>query len=126
MVCLQKSRAALHYHLLNRPLGDFTTGSMQPMTEAKKELIHLSLDGPSRFVLAFENGEIEGFPAKNSPALLLPCTSMDFYELYVEWGRRNGMRAAPSSKLISVIKRKHKGETARKRMGDSGSHSTIL
>jgi putative DNA primase/helicase len=59
------------------------------MTDAKRELIDQSLDSPSRFVLSFEKGDVEGFPGKTSPRLLMPCLSQDFYELYGEWCRRN-------------------------------------
>lgn len=118
--------AALHDYLLHIPMGDFTNGTLPPMTEAKRELINLGLDSPSRFVLAFERGELEGFPALKAPALLLPCLSQDFFDLYVEWCRRQGLKALNQPRFMNAIKRKHKGWTERKRVGESSNPSTVV
>lgn len=118
--------AALHDYLLHIPMGDFTNGTLPPMTEAKRELINLGLDSPSRFVLAFERGELEGFPALKAPALLLPCLSQDFFDLYVEWCRRQGLKALNQPRFMNAIKRKHKGWTERKRVWESSNPSTVV
>ncbi|MBV5345343.1 MAG: DNA primase, partial [Rhodoferax sp.] len=117
--------AALHNYLLHLNLGDFGPSSKPPMTDAKLELIDQSLDSPSRFVLAFERGDIEGFPAKDHPKLLMPCLSQDFYDLYCEWSRRQGLKALNQPKFMNAFKRKHSGTSERKRIG-SGNPATVL
>jgi len=118
--------AALHHHLLHLDLGDFGPASKPPMTDAKRELIDQSLDSPSRFVLAFEKGDVEGFPAKGSPALLTPCLSQDLYELYGEWCNRQGLKAMNMPKFINAVDRKHKGVIERKRVGGTGNPVRVL
>ena len=117
--------AALHHFLLHLDLGDFGPSSKPPMTDAKKELIDQSLDSPSRFVLAFEKGDVEGFPAKGAPALLMPCLSQDFYELYCEWCRRQGLKSLNQPKFMNAVDRKHQGRVERKRVG-SGNPVRVL
>ena len=118
--------AALHNYLLHLNLGDFGPSSKPPMTDAKLELIDQSLDSPSRFVLAFERGDIEGFPAKDYPKLLMPCLSQDFYDLYCEWSRRQGLKALNQPKFMNAVDRKHKGRVERKRIGGSGNPVRVL
>ena len=72
-------------------LADFEAGTLPPVTRAKKTLIGLSMDSPERFVYAFKAGDVEGFPKKGAPALLTPCLSQDFYELYGVWCHRQGL-----------------------------------
>jgi len=118
--------AALHHYLLHLDLGDFGPSSKPPMTDAKIELIDQSLDSPSRFVLAFEKGDIDGFPAKNAPALLTPCLSQDFYELYGEWCRRQGLKALNQPKFMNAVDRKHQGKVERKRIGGTSNPVRVL
>ncbi len=118
--------AALHDYLLHVDLGDFGPATMPPMTDAKRELIDQSLDSPSRFVLAFEKGDVEGFPAKHAPKLLTPCLSQDFYELYGEWCRRLGLKALNQPKFMNAVDRKHKGRVERKRIGGAGNPARVL
>lgn len=118
--------AALHHHLLHLDLGDFGPASKPPMTDAKRELIDQSLDSPSRFVLAFEKGDVDGFPAKGRPALLTPCLSQDFYELYGDWCRRQGLKALNQPKFMNAVDRKHKGRVERKRIGGTGNPARVL
>jgi putative DNA primase/helicase len=106
---------ALHHHLLHLDLGEFHNATPPPMTDAKRELIDLSKDSPSRFVQAFESGDIEGFPALNAPALLTPCLSSDLYELYTHWSRNVGLKALNQPRFANALMRKHKATTARKR-----------
>ena len=118
--------AALHHYLLHLDLGDFGPASKPPMTDAKRELIDQSLDSPSRFVLAFEKGDVDGFPAKARPALLTPCLSQDFYELYGDWCRRQGLKALNQPKFMNAVDRKHKGVVERKRIGGTGNPARVL
>ena len=117
---------ALHDYLLHVDLGDFGPSTMPPLTDAKRELIDQSLDSPSRFVLAFEKGDVEGFPGKNAPRLLTPCLSQDFYELYGEWCRRLGLKALNQPKFMNAVDRKHSGRVERKRIGGTGNPARVL
>ena len=112
--------AALHHYLLHLDLGDFGVATKPPMTDAKSELINLGMDSPSRFVYAFEAGDVDGFPAKAAPALLTPCLSQDFFELYCEWCRHQGLKALNQPRFMNAIKRKHKAVVAYKRYETSG------
>lgn len=107
--------AALHHHLLHLDLGDFDAGTLPPMTDAKRELIDLSKDSPSRFIQAFESGDVDGFPAKKAPALLTPALSTDLFELYGLWCHRNGLRALNQPRFANALMRKHGARTERKR-----------
>ena len=118
--------AALHDYLLHLDLGDFGPASKPPMTDAKRTLIDQSLDSPSRFVLAFEGGDVEGFPKKNAPAVLTPCLSQDFYELYSEWCRRQGLKALNQPKFMNAVDRKHAGRVERKRIGGTGNPARVV
>jgi len=115
--------AALHDYLLHVDLGDMHEGSMPPMTDAKRELIDLSKDSPSKFHAAFEAGDIEGFPARDCPALLSPCLSADLYDLYTTWCRTVGLKALNQPRFANHLMRKHGAITLRKRYsaGDSWS-----
>lgn len=108
--------AALHDYLLHLDLGGFTAGALPPMTDAKRELIGLSQDSPSRFIRAFEAGDVEGFPAKNSPnGMLLPALSMDLYQLYCAWCQKLGLKALNLPRFANAAMRKHGAVTERKR-----------
>lgn len=121
--------AALHHYLLHLDLGDFGTATMPPMTDAKRELIDLGLDSPSRFINAFESGEIPGFPARKdlamqglqSPGTLLPALSQDLYDLYQAWCNNAGLKALNQPRFANALMRKHKATTQRKRYNLLGS-----
>lgn len=108
--------AALHHYLLNLPLGDFTNGTLPPMTDAKRELIDLSRDSPSRFIRELESGELDGFPARSSSAgMLSPTLGVDLYELYKLWCTRNGLKSMNQPRFSNDITRKHGARSERKR-----------
>ena len=109
--------AALHHYLLHLDLGDFGVATKPPMTDAKRTLIDQGMDSPSRFVYAFEAGDVDGFPAKAAPALLTPCLSQDFFELYCEWCTRQRIKALSQPRFMNAVDRKHKGVVERKRAG---------
>ncbi|MDD0817198.1 DUF5906 domain-containing protein [Curvibacter sp. HBC28] len=114
--------AALHDYLLHLDLGDFGPATLPPMTDAKRELVDLSKDSPSRFVQAFESGDIDGFPAKTSSVgLLLPALSTDLYTLYTVWCGRVGLKALNLPKFSNALMRKHKARTDRKRYSIDGT-----
>lgn len=111
--------AALYDFLLQFDLGDFTNATNPPMTDAKRELIDLSLDSPSKFVKAFERGDIPCFPAKDKKTpLLTPCLMTDIYEVYKWWCTSTNERALPMTRFSNAMDRKHKGSLGRKRYRD--------
>lgn len=113
--------AALHDYLLHLDLGDFTNGTLPPMTDAKRELIDLSQDSPSRFIRAFEAGDIDGFPAKGSSVgMLMPTLSADLYLLYCLWCQRAGLKALNQPRFGNAAMRRHGARTDRKRY-DAGA-----
>jgi putative DNA primase/helicase len=93
--------AALHDYLLNLDLGDFTPGTLPPITQAKAELIELSRDSTSRFVYELLAGNIPPLSAR-------PALTSDAYEAYRLWCGRTGNRAAPVQKLVNVLARHHR------------------
>ena len=111
--------AALHDYLLHLDLGDFYPATLPPMTDAKRELIDLSLDSPSKFFGAFEAGDIAGFPARNAPKLLTPALSLDMYELYQHWCGTVGLKSLNQSRFGNALMRKHKVASKRHRYDSS-------
>lgn len=118
--------AALHHYLLHHDTGDFGPGSLPPITDAKRELIGLGMDTPSRFYYDFIRGDIPGFDQLNH------ALSRDVYELYRLWCARIGARSAPLPKFVNALERKHKVRQVRKRYhfcdGDTvyGPHGILL
>lgn len=99
---------ALYDYLLHMDLGDFDTGTLPPMTQAKNDLINVSKDSSSQFVDAFTAGDIAGFPAESSErGLAMPCLSNDLYELYKAWCSTTGHRASNQNRFIEDLKKKH-------------------
>lgn len=114
---------ALHDYLINLDLGEFSNGDLPPTTDAKEELIHLSLDSTTRFWYAVATGDIQGVRPINA-------LSQDVYELYKVWCHRTGCRAAPMARLVNVLERKHSVRSVRKRYIDGseirGPHTVLL
>ncbi|MEO7066268.1 MAG: primase-helicase family protein, partial [Rhodanobacter sp.] len=116
--------AALHDYLLHYDTGYFQPGTLPPYTDAKAELIQLSLDSTSRFHNELMAGDIAGVRAR-------PALSTDVFDLYRVWCARTNQRAAPMPRLINVLERKHNVIAARKRyldpMGTSrGPHGVLF
>lgn len=114
--------AALHHYLLHHDTGNFHPGQLPPYTDAKAELIKLSIDSTSRFYNDLVAGDIQD--VKPRPAL-----STDIYDLYRVWCARGGHRAAPMPKLINALERKHDVVAHRKRYtlstGQKGPHGVL-
>ncbi|MCF8156429.1 MAG: DUF5906 domain-containing protein [Rhodoferax sp.] len=112
--------AALHHHLLSLDLGDFDNHTLPPMSAAKRELIDLGLDSPSRFVKAMEEGDINGFPSIGRPALLTPALTTDMFDLYQVWCTNTGLKALNLPRFSNALRRKHNAEIHKKRfdLGD--------
>jgi putative DNA primase/helicase len=83
----------LHY-LLTQPLGDFGPHTKPPMTEAKRELIELSMSPDERFMAEW----IEGF-------LTLPlqvCSNEQLYQAFRRWCERSGERYVPAQHAFTT------------------------
>lgn len=117
---------ALHHYLLGIDLADFEAGTLPPMNQAKRDLIDLGLDSPARFIYAFKAGDVDGFPAENRPAIMTPCRSQDFYDLYCEWARRQGTKALSQIRFNDVVIKKFKGVIERKRIGVGTNPTRIV
>lgn len=66
--------AALYHYLMALDLGDFSEHSKPPMTEAKQDLIDVSMKPHERFVRKWEAGEL--------PVAFGPCLTGDLYRVY--------------------------------------------
>lgn len=75
--------AALHHHLATMDLGDFSEHSKPPMTQAKQDLIDVSLGSTERFHRDWVSGDA-GFP-------FCPAASADLYAAYQRWCRTEGV-----------------------------------
>lgn len=88
--------AALHQYLLDLDLGDFDEHTKPPMTDAKRELIDVSMGSAERFVVDWKSGDA-GLP-------FCPCSSADLYTAYLRWCRAEGiMRPRENQQFISQI-----------------------
>lgn len=101
--------AALHQYLLELELGSFDEGTYPPDTDAKRELIDLSLDSTSAFYYAIQRGEV----GKIDPQW--PTLTTEAYAAYQAWCTVVGARPAPMKRLLNQLTRKHGCTTARKR-----------
>ena len=81
---------ALHSHLLQLPLGDFKPWSRPPMTRSKQQLIDINRESVDRFLGDWQAGDIDGLP-------FCPCGSSDLYAAYLQWCRREGVKAPRES-----------------------------
>ncbi len=116
--------AALHHYLLHHDCGDFGPGTLPPYTDAKDELIKLSLDSTIRFHRELMSGELHGV----KPRVAL---ATDYYDLYRVWCARTGQRAGPMPRLINAAERKCGVTAERKRYLDAmgttkGPHSVLF
>ncbi len=103
--------AALHHHLLHHDLGDFGPGTLPPYTDAKDELINLSLDSTVRFFRQLAAGDIHGVRCRAALAV-------DVFDLYRVWCARTNERAAPMPKFTNALERKCGVHNQRKRYTD--------
>lgn len=112
---------ALHDYLLHVDLADFGESTLPPMTDAKKELIELGMDSPNKFMAAYEAGDIDGFPGRNSAhGMLSPMLSLDLYDLYCAWCHRLGLKALPQPRMANAIARRYGAVVQRKRYSMTG------
>lgn len=117
--------AALHDYLLHHDLGDFQPGTLPPYTDAKEELIQLSLDSTVRFYRQLAAGDILGVRCR-------PALAIDAFELYRVWCARTSERVAPMPKFVNALARKCGVDNHRKRYtdlskkeGKAGPHAVL-
>ena len=67
--------AALHYELINRYLHGFDEHSKPPMTQAKSDLIEVSMDSVNSFLRCWMQGDIPDIP-------FCPCLGTHLYTIY--------------------------------------------
>ena len=117
--------AALHDHLLHLPLGDFGPATPPPMTDAKRDLIELSLDSSERFYN-------EWLARSDMPLPVTPCRTEDLYDAYRHWCGKHGVaKPAQSSTLIGALSKRPGVVKRRERHWKGHSHtvatqSTVL
>jgi putative DNA primase/helicase len=96
---------AFYHYLMNLDLGDFHPKKKPPMTVAKRDLIELSLPSEARFINEWVGGFLD-LP-------VCPCRSMDLYDVYLKWCRRNGeSRPRPSNQFLGYIGRLHEWKSS--------------
>lgn len=74
---------ALHQYLVDLDLGDFKPWTKPPMTEAKRELIAISMGSDETFVREWISGDHEALP-------FCPASKQQIYSEYQRWCRREG------------------------------------
>ena len=112
--------AALHYYLLNLDLGDFSEHSKPPMTQAKKDLIEVSLDSVQRFVQEWHQGEIKH-------ATFMPCLGSHLYITYKRWCEFSGERSPRSqSQFIGTIRNMSGWRAGQPIKGYENLNSTVI
>lgn len=95
---------ALHHHLLHLDLGDFKPWSKPPATKAKEDLIEVSRESVDRFLRDWQDGHIDGLP-------LCPAGTVDVYQAYLHWCRREGVRYPRESNQFAGFVTKQPGWT---------------
>lgn len=73
---------AFYHYLMELDLGDFGPHSKPPMTEAKQNLINLSMPSPANFYQAWVNGDLPIAPG--------PAVNAELYEAYRLWCTKHG------------------------------------
>lgn len=97
---------ALHDHLLQLELGEFSPHSKPPQTRAKRELIELGMDSTERFWKYWTAGHLA--------VECGPCTTGTLYDIYRQWAAAHGIpKPAPSHVLLAAVAKKPGAEKRR-------------
>lgn len=103
---------AFYDYLMQLDLGDFHHKKRPPMTEAKTNLIGLSLPSEARFINDWTDGETI-WP-------ICPCKSMDLYAAYLKWCKWNGeSRPRASNQFLGYVSHLVGWQSARQRLFES-------
>lgn len=112
--------AALHDYLLHLDLGDFGPATWPPMTDAKRDLIELSLDSSERFYN-------DWIAAAELPLPVGPVRTEDLYAAYRHWcGKQGVAKPAQSSTLIGALSKRPGVRKGRVRHYKNHSHTTAV
>ena len=88
--------AALHDYLLTLDLGDFGEHTKPPMTDAKRDLIEVSLGSTERFLDDWRSGALD-LP-------FCPVAGSELYRGYERWCKRNGIsRPREQNQFINSV-----------------------
>ncbi len=92
--------AALYHYLMHLELGDFGPHTAPPMTEAKRDLMDLSMDSTERFWIEWSGEKIQPVPC-------VPVKSTQLYAFYREWcGRCGYPRYAPEPRFLAEVSKR--------------------
>lgn len=95
--------AALHHYLLHHDCGAFGPNTKPLVSEAKRDLIGLSLDSTVRFYRELAAGDVGDFRLRDLGAALV----RDVYDLYRIWCSRVGVsRAAPETRFSNALQKR--------------------
>ncbi|MGK9154728.1 DUF5906 domain-containing protein [Acinetobacter radioresistens] len=86
---------AFYTYLLQVPLGDFTTHTEPPVTEAKRDIIQYGLPSWKLFYQKWSGEELD-YP-------FCCCLSTDLYSAYMAWCRRSSEKPLPENKFSFQI-----------------------
>lgn len=94
----QGATEAFYAYLMGLDLTGFHPKKRPPMTDAKRQLIDLSLPSEIRFINDWAGGD--------TPWPVSPCLAADFYAVYLRWCRLNGeSRPRPSNQFHGAVGR---------------------
>jgi len=96
--CLEPNSSAInafYTYLLSVDLTDFTPYTEPPMTKAKQKIIQFGLPGWKLFLDDWRAGLLD------NPFVC--CLSDDLYVAYRQWCHKNGEKAIPANKFLSLI-----------------------
>jgi putative DNA primase/helicase len=100
--------AFYHFLLHGLDMGDFNEHTKPMDTEAKQDLITLSLDAPERF--------FREWSAKALPLPFITCGAMQLYWAFLRWCHLNGERFPPTHVLFARKLKRYAGDAIRSRM----------
>lgn len=110
---------AFYDFLMNVDLTGFNRHTQPPQSQAKKNLISLSLPSDRRFIKEWSEGYLK------QP--ICPCKSMSLYKAYISWCKVNGeTRPRPSNQFLGMVTNLTGWVVDRKRFFDSTHYSGKL
>lgn len=108
---------AFYHYLMTLDLSGFHPKKRPPMTEAKRELILVSKCSDARFVDEWAEYELR-LPVG-------PCKTMDLYQAYTRWCKRNGEQyPANSARFIGAVARRPGWDKRKVRIKSDAAGST--
>ena len=107
---------ALHDYLLHLDLGDFDEATEPPMSQAKADLIELSLDSSERFYNEWLRAEL--------PLPIAPARTEDLYAAYRHWcGLQGIVKPAQLNTIVHALSKRPGTRKSRERHFKNHSHT---